>query len=92
MTAIREFTLSTLADTPLQPCAYRGSLAMTAEAFLKRYIEAPSPHGYKREECWRNGRLIHRCTDKKTGSWVEVTPGERYMPHRLWAQGDAAPS
>lgn len=74
-------------DTPLQPTHYRGSLEMAAEVFLKRYIGGPSPHGYRREECWRNGYLVHRCTDKKTGAWVEVTPGERYMPHKLVAQG-----
>jgi hypothetical protein len=74
-------------DAPLLPTAYRGSLAMAAEAFLKHYIGGPSPHGYKREEGWRGGYLIHRCTDQKSGAWVEVTPGERYMPHKLVAQG-----
>lgn len=73
-------------DTSLLPSAYRGSLAMAGERHLAAYI-GPSPHGVRRTEGWRGGYLIHRCTDIKTGAWVEVTPGERYMPHKVMAHG-----
>ena len=73
-------------DEPLRPTAYRGALAMDAERYLLGYI-GPSPHGVRRSEGWREGYLIHRCTDIKTGAWVEVTPGDRYMQAKLMARG-----
>lgn len=70
----------------LLPTAYRGSLAATAEAALKG-LGSDLSHGTRNLEGMRDGRLIHRCVDIKSGRWVEVTPGVGYRAHEKVADG-----
>lgn len=74
----------------LLPTAYRGSLAATAEAALKG-LGSDLSHGTRNLEGMRDGRLIHRCVDIKSGRWVEVTPGVGYRAHEKVADGHLPP-
>lgn len=70
----------------LLPTAYRGSLALTGEQAL-RERGADLAHGTRNLEGRIDGRLIHRCIDKKSGRWVDVTPGRQYAPHQIVGEG-----
>ena len=57
----------------LAPTHYRGSLAIYAENELK-HRGCDLKHGTRTTEGRRDGQIIHRCEDIKTGMWIEVSP------------------